>query len=382
MAAEKGSGARRPALFRAALAAACLAGQWFSHPRASFTGTVFASCFLIYSLVLLALAARIRWEQTDRLLLLVTDTVLYLGWASLAAPGAVWLGAPFYCYLILVAAFEQGWRHSMMVVGAVTGYHLIVNPSGTEPLWPSILATGLLGLILSHQRAQCEERVRRAEEVAAAARQETARIRDEERRRVAADLHDGPLQSFISFQMRLEVLRKMLDKNVGTARKELEQLQELWRSQIAELRAFLRGMRPVEVEADNLNASLRRVVEMFQKDSGIPATFSSDNREVQAMPETAGEILQVLREALHNAQKHSKASRVAVAVEKPGRALSILVSDDGTGFPFSGAFTLGELERLSIGPASIKQRVRKLGGELLLDSRPGRGVELKIRFPL
>ena len=382
MAGEKETEARWPALFRTALAASCMAGQWFSQPRASFTGTVFAACFLLYSLVLLAFAARIRRERTDRLLLLVTDTVLYLGWASLAAPGAVWLGAAFYCYLMSVAALEQGWRHSVVVAGAVTTYHLIVNPSGSELLWPSIFSIGLLGLLLARHRAELQARAQRAEESAAAARREAAGIRDEERRRVAADLHDGPLQSFISFQVRLEVLRKMLDKNVDTARVELEQLQELWRSQIAELRAFLRGMRPVEVEADNLNASLRRAVEMFKKDSGISATFASDNREAAVAPEAAGEILQVLREALHNAQKHSKASRVAVAVAMPGRALSISVSDDGTGFGFSGAFNLAELERLGLGPASIKQRVRKLNGELLLDSRPGHGVELRIRIPL
>jgi hypothetical protein len=95
MAGENETEARRPAWFRTALAAACMAGQWFSHPRASFSGTVFAAGFLLYSLVLLALTARIRREPTDRLLLLLVDTVLYLGWVSLAAPGAVWLGAAF-----------------------------------------------------------------------------------------------------------------------------------------------------------------------------------------------------------------------------------------------------------------------------------------------
>ncbi|MEN6600986.1 MAG: sensor histidine kinase [Bryobacteraceae bacterium] len=379
---EKWVKERQSALFRALLAAACLAGQTLSHPQASFTGTVFAACFLLFSLTLLALATRIRREKTDKLLLLITDTVLYLGWVSLAAPGAVWLGAAFYCFLLLVAILELGWQHSVTVAGAVTGYHLIVNPPGTELLWPSILATGLMGLVFSFHRAKLLDRARRAEEMTARAREEAAGIRDQERRRVAADLHDGPLQSFISFQVRLEVLRKMLDKNVGAARTELENLQELWRSQISELRTFLRGMRPVEVEADNLDASLRRAVEMFKKDSGIPATFTSDNREARVGPEAAVEVLQVVREALNNAQKHSKASRVAVVVEKPTKALSITVRDDGTGFPFGGAFNLGELDRLGIGPASIKQRVHKLSGELLVDSKPGRGVELKIRIPL
>ncbi len=373
---------RLPALFRLALAAACLAAQLLSRPRASFIGVGFAVCFLVYSLTLAILAPRLRREKTDRLLLLVTDTVLYFGWVSLAAPGAVWLGAAFYCFLLLVAVMDQGWRPSLVVAGAVTGYHLTVVPPGTELLWPSILASGLMGLTFAHQRAGLLKRAEQAEQQAEQARRYAARIRDEERRQLAADLHDGPLQSFISFQVRLEVLRKLMDKNISAARAELEHLQELWRSQIAELRAFLRGMRPVEVEADNLDASLRRAVELFKKDSGIPATFTSDGRETRMAPGAAVEILQVLREALNNAQKHSKASRVAVAVEKTGKALALTVRDDGTGFTFSGAFNLAELDRLGMGPASIKQRVHKLNGELLVDSRPGRGAELRIRVPL
>jgi len=382
MAEDNGTEARWWALARTVLAAGCLLMQLTSRPRTSFTGAVFTGCFFLYSLVLLALAKRLRHERTDRLLLLMTDTVLYFGWVTLAVPGAIWLGPAFYCFLLLTAVLRQGWRQTAVVVGVVTAYHLLVIPPWTARLWPGIVATGLMSLVFSYHRSRLLARIERAEQEAEAANEQAARIRDDERRRVAADLHDGPLQSFISFQVRLEVLRKMLDKNLGAARTELEQLQELWRSQIAELRAFLRGMRPVEVEADNLDASMRRAVELFKKDSGIPVTFSSDNREVRLAPEAAVEVLQVMREALHNVQKHSKASRVAVAVEKPGKTLAITVRDDGTGFPFSGAFNLGELDQLGVGPASIKQRVHKLNGELLVDSRPGRGVELKIRVPL
>jgi len=62
--------------------------------------------------------------------------------------------------------------------------------------------------------------------------------------------------------------------------------------------------------------------------------------------------------------------------------LHIEIEDDGTGFPFSGNYDLGEMEALRIGPGSIKRRVRSLGGELVANSRPGHGATLRIRIPL
>ena len=130
----------------------------------------------------------------------------------------------------------------------------------------------------------------------------------------------------------------------------------------------------------SLNATLRRVVEQFQKDSGIPATFVSNEFLEPAEPEISLELLQIVREALYNVQKHSKATRVAVSVQKTEGSLEITVEDNGSGFPFSGKYSLDELETLRLGPNSIKRRVRTLGAEMLLDSKPGHGAGLLIRL--
>jgi len=98
--------------------------------------------------------------------------------------------------------------------------------------------------------------------------------------------------------------------------------------------------------------------------------------------ETTHEVLQMLREALHNVQKHAGASRVAVAMEKSERGLEISIDDNGRGFGFAGAYTLEELELLRLGPASLKRRARSLNAEMLLESRPGRGAGIKFRVPL
>jgi signal transduction histidine kinase len=88
-----------------------------------------------------------------------------------------------------------------------------------------------------------------------------------------------------------------------------------------------------------------------------------------------------VREALTNVQKHSRASRVNVSVEKTGPNLEVAIEDDGTGFPFAGTFSLDELEKLGIGPMSIRRRVRHLSGELIVDSRPEEGAALRVRVP-
>ncbi len=204
--------------------------------------------------------------------------------------------------------------------------------------------------------------------------------REAERQRIAADFHDGPLQSFISFQMRLEVLRKILQRDVGAATEELRQLQQLCRDQVTELRTFVRNMRPVD-DGSSLPASLSRMVEQFGRDTGISATFSSGELHDPEETEVSLELLQIVREALNNIQKHSGATRIAVSMGVQDGHIHISAEDNGGGFSFSGSFNLNELELLRLGPVSIKRRVRMLDGELQIDSRPGEGAQLQIRIP-
>ncbi len=242
-----------------------------------------------------------------------------------------------------------------------------------------MIASGILATALAIQREYLEERLSNASRQTVLYRYDAERSREYERQRIAADFHDGPLQSFISFQMRLEIIRKLLGRDVGSAVEELVQLQDLCRAQVSELRSFVRSMRPVDVDG-SLNSTLRRVVEQFQKDSGIPATFVSPDFIEPAEPEISLELLQIVREALYNVQKHSAATRVAVTVARTDQSLEIGVEDNGNGFPFSGKYTLDELELLRLGPMSIKRRVRTLGGDMTIDSKPGQGAGLKIRL--
>ncbi len=205
---------------------------------------------------------------------------------------------------------------------------------------------------------------------------------ERERMRVAQDFHDGPLQSVISFQMRVHTIRKMFDRDPAAATEELEALQEVARKQVAEMRAFVHSMRPVEIDTSSLTAAARRLAESFQKESGVPVTFMAGDQPVSVPGKISVDILQIIREALHNIHKHASATHVLLSLEENENHLSIAVNDNGKGFRFGGKYSLEELEQLRMGPNSIKQRMRALGGDLLLESQPGHGTSLRMTIPL
>jgi signal transduction histidine kinase len=174
----------------------------------------------------------------------------------------------------------------------------------------------------------------------------------------------------------------MLERSHEAGMEELRQLREICNRQVTEVRTFVRSMRPVELDGAGMAAALRSTVGFFQKDSGIPTSFRADPSAMHDDIEASTEILQIVREALNNLRKHSAASRAAVTLARADNQLLIDIEDDGTGYPFAGAFSLDELEMLRLGPQSIMRRIRSLEGELFLHSRPGRGSELQIRLPL
>ncbi len=205
---------------------------------------------------------------------------------------------------------------------------------------------------------------------------------ERERYRLAQDFHDGPLQSVISFQMRVHLIRRLLEKDPAGARSELEQLQDLAQRQVTEMRTFVNSMRPVESDSSSLTAAARRLVDDFQKESGVPVTFMSPEDPLPAPGRIGVDILQIIREALHNIHKHAQATHVLFSLEQNGDHLLISVNDNGKGFRFGGKYTLHDLEVLRLGPNSIKKRLRALGGDVLLESHPGQGANLRLKIPL
>jgi signal transduction histidine kinase len=264
---------------------------------------------------------------------------------------------------------------------AVLFIALIVPAGRNGNLVWTVVASGGAAAAVGLYKRYLEERMSTTLRHNVMIRSQAQLAREAERQRIAADFHDGPLQSFISFQMRLEVIRKLMSRDVEAGTRELHQLQELCQAQVADLRSFVRSMRPAD-EGMGLAASLSRMAELFQRDTGIATTFSGGDVHDPTDTQVSLEVLQIVREALNNILKHASATRVAISVARVDQHLQISVEDNGEGFPFTGSFSLEELELLRLGPTSIKRRVKVLEGDLELESGPGRGSKLAIRVPL
>jgi signal transduction histidine kinase len=316
------------------------------------------------------------------LLVLFADTVFFLVLVGAGIGSVIWLPAFYYLYVLAEAVFVYRAPEVLVVAVVSATFSIAIQSSEVFPIRRTAVAMGALAYAFAVYKSQLESRVKELQREAAETRAEARRAREAEGQRIASDFHDGPLQSFISLQMRLEILRKLLERDLGGGMEDLKDLQDLAQQQVKELRAFVRNMRPPDIQGSNLYASARRICENFQKESGIPVSFVGGEGPLKFPEEMASEVIQMLREALHNVLKHAGATRVAVSLERVAKALELSVDDNGAGFHFSGVYTLDELELLRLGPASFKRRARSLNAEMTLESRPGRGAGLKLRVPM
>jgi len=253
-------------LIRILLAMSCLATQLIS---SSFVWTDTAILFAVY---LIYAGVALFWRSLEDsgypTIALIVDFAFFFVAAISGTTYGYWISSVFYAYVVLVAVMLHPWWKTVLVaVSAIALLYVVPTLHSAEMLRPAFIAAGILGSVLAIQREYLEERLSNSSRQTVLYRYDAEKARESERQRIAADFHDGPLQSFISFQMRLEIIRKLLTRDLNAATEELTQLQDLCKAQVNELRAFVRSMRPVDVEG-SLNATLRRVVEQFQKDSG------------------------------------------------------------------------------------------------------------------
>ena len=365
---------------RVVLTAALLFMVWAAVPRTPAW---------IYGLVALYLGGAVAmvWRGWGRggmagLLVLFQDAVFLLVAASYGAERLLWWSSAFYLFVLAEGIAFYGPIEVGVVGGVVALFCILAPQPGLRDLEYAAVVGGALGCWLAAARRRREQEAMRVAGQVEETRRGAQRAAEDERQRIASDFHDGPLQNFISLQMRLEVLRKLLSRDLEAGMDELRQLQAVAQSQVRDLRVFLHAMRPVDVDAADLVVTARRTAEAFQKESGIPVAFIGTAAPVGLSQESTSEVLQMIREALYNVQKHSGATRVAEALEKSEKALEISVEDNGHGFTFAGSYSLEELELLRLGPNSLKRRARTLNADMQLESRPGRGAGLRVRVPL
>ena len=195
----------------------------------------------------------------------------------------------------------------------------------------------------------------------------------EERERIAKELHDGIIQSLFAVGMGLQGTALMAGNAETSARieKAVEELDRV----IRDLRNYIFGLRPGILADRQLDQALRDLGRQMQSRTRENVDVVVDAAVAAALSNRSADIVQLTREALSNVARHAQARRATVKLERQGPRAVLTVQDDGVGFR-TGDGSVGN------GLRNMRERAERLGGELDVDSGPGKGTLLKFTFPI
>jgi signal transduction histidine kinase len=227
---------------------------------------------------------------------------------------------------------------------------------------------------LARLNARLEARVaeRTAELRRLAAHLETAR--EDERRRIAREIHDEAGQLLSALRMELSVARKSAKNGAEGVTEALARMDAILDDALRIVRELVADLRPRVLDEMGLCAALQWYVRRFQEMTGVTCELSVD--EIAAPPEVATASFRIVQEALTNVARHAGARRVQIALRREGDAIHVSVTDDGRGFDLPARRSAG------FGLLGMSERAQALGGALDVSTEPGRGTTCTVRFPI
>lgn len=219
------------------------------------------------------------------------------------------------------------------------------------------------------------DRVRTQQELSAYAAAASA-IREQEKTRVARELHDELAQSLTAIKMDTIWLR---DHIKGAGRKvdaKLEEMVAMIDGSVAATRRIAADLRPLLLDDLGLQAAVEWLAQNFTQRHGIPCNLQFDASMDLPEPWATG-VFRIVQESLANVAKHAGATRVKVRIERVGGELSLTVEDNGSGFDVAAPRRPG-----SLGVPGLRERAQLLHGALSIQSVPGQGTCVEARIPL
>ncbi|WP_293776177.1 PAS domain-containing protein [uncultured Oxalicibacterium sp.] len=200
-------------------------------------------------------------------------------------------------------------------------------------------------------------------------------IREEERTRIARELHDELGQSLTAIRLGLDVAASQSDMQSATMQRHLEKLQELAASTIESVQRIAADLRPPILDELGLPVAIEWLVDTFAERTGIvcelhlPPALSVCEREISTA------IFRILQEALTNVSRHSRATHVVITVAAGAGELQVHIADNGCGI------AAGISRDNSLGLMGMRERALMLGGQLQIHSAPGEGTRIDVILP-
>jgi signal transduction histidine kinase len=342
---------------------------------------VFLVAFFLYSLIILYLVWR---DRTDPRKIGLATTCLDLVWVSLIVFTTGAAQTPFFAYYffpVITASSRYGIKGglSAAVVGVVLYgfirlYFVWDNPLAIDlfvvrAVYLVFLAY-IFGLLSEFERKQNQKLLALSKTAG-----EVAML--EERRRIARELHDGLLQSLATHLLRLETCRKRLLVSPGELDRELQSIEHETRSSMKLIRQFLAGKETQSFPHGMLLEYLKGDLGFLRDGLGMRVILETEPEDLTLSDDVERDLYFVLREGLMNITRHSQASRADIALRQTENNIQGTLKDDGVGFDVNETRN-GQ----GVGLTNMRERIKKLKGELDIKSSPGKGTTISFVLPL
>lgn len=208
---------------------------------------------------------------------------------------------------------------------------------------------------------------------------------EQERQRLARDIHDGPAQSLSNIVLKCELCEKLLDRDIEKARKQIGELKQLVKSSLQEIRRIIFDLRPMSLDDLGLVPTLQRYVSTFIEETGIDVAlevYDLDENAVDKVVEVA--VFRIVQEALNNIKKHSKATKVHIKMYVKDGFLIARIADNGIGFDKEKVEgqKRADIHEGGFGIYGMKQRAELLKGKLTVQSQEGKGTTVSLQIPI
>ena len=205
-------------------------------------------------------------------------------------------------------------------------------------------------------------------------------IQEEERKRIARDLHDETIQSLIAIGQRLELAREMVAEDPEAAREQLRELRKMVTHTIDSVRQFSRDLRPTVLEDLGMVPALQYLVNEVAQQDTIDIALDIEGAADGLLPDMEVAIYRIVQEALTNVRKHAQASRAQVRAQFLPNQVVITVRDNGIGFRVPEETT--ELVNMgSLGLMGLRERAQLFGGYMDITSQVGGGTTVQVILP-
>ncbi len=199
---------------------------------------------------------------------------------------------------------------------------------------------------------------------------------EQERQRLARDIHDSVIQPYLGLQYRLAAIRNKLAAGGADVSGDLDRLFESTAGEVSGLRGFVRGLKDSEKSGDDLSAAVRRFAAQFAEDYGIEVDVACAGR-LNVNDRLAAEVIRFVHEGLSNVRKHTRATRAAVRLGCNERACTLSIENDG-----ANESTGGVDSGTPFTPKSITERARELGGRAFVERAGDDRTVVTIEIPL